>query len=137
MLKMKDTKTGEGGLLKKTPANAGISVISEGTIIEGDVQMPGDLRLDGTIIGNVTSDAKVVVSEKAKIKGNVDTRNFGIKGEFEGELRVRETLHIHNGAVVKGTFYTKRLVVKDGAQLNCNCNVNNSNSAEESEILNE
>jgi len=126
MLKSKNTKIGEGGLLKKASSNAGISVIAEGTIIEGDVQIPGDLRLDGVIIGNVTSEAKVIVSEKAKIKGNVETQSSGIKGEFEGELRVRETLHIHSGATIKGTFHTQRLIVENGAQLNCNCNVGNT-----------
>lgn len=125
MLKNQKSKIVNLSFLKKASSNEGISVIAEGTIIEGNVQMPSDLRLDGTIIGNVTSDAKVILGETAKIKGNVDACNFGIKGEFEGELRVRETLHIHNGATVEGTFYTKRLVVKDGAQLNCNCNVNN------------
>jgi len=67
MLKNMNAKIGESGLLKKAGSNSGMSVIAEGTIIEGDVQMPGDLRLDGVIIGNVTSEAKVIVSEKAKI----------------------------------------------------------------------
>lgn len=125
-----NTKIGESGLLKKAGSNSGMSVIAEGTIIEGDVQMPGDLRLDGVIIGNVTSEAKVIVSEKAKIKGNVETQSSGIKGEFEGELRVKETLHIHSGATIKGTFHTQRLIVENGAQLNCNCNVGSVPSEE-------
>jgi len=102
---------------------SGISVIAVGTIIEGDVKMPGDLRLDGTILGNVTSEAKVMMGKQGKIKGNVTTHSSGIKGEFEGELKVSEKLHIHNSARIEGTIHTKTLIVENGAQIIGNCNV--------------
>lgn len=102
---------------------SGISVIAVGTIIEGEVTMPGDLRLDGTILGNITSNAKVMMGEQGKIKGNVITRSSGIKGEFEGELKVSEKLHIHSSARIEGTIHTKTLIVENGAQIIGNCNV--------------
>ena len=85
--------------------------------------MPGDLRLDGTILGNINSDAKVMMGEQGKIKGNVTTRSSGIKGEFEGELKVSEKLHIHSSARIEGTIHTKTLIVENGAQIIGNCNV--------------
>ena len=118
MLKNKNTsKTDE------LSGKAGISVIASGTLIEGEVTMPGDLRLDGTILGNITSDAKVMMGENGKIKGNVTTRSSGIKGEFEGELKVSEKLHIHSSARIEGTIHTKTLIVENGAQIIGNCNV--------------
>lgn len=106
-----------------TSGGTGISVIAVGTVIEGEVTMPGDLRLDGTILGNINSNAKVMMGEQGKIKGNVTTRSSGIKGEFEGELKVSEKLHIHSSARIEGTIHTKTLIVENGAQIIGNCNV--------------
>ncbi len=103
-----------------------ISVIAAGTVIEGDINLStSDLRLDGTILGNIHSDAKVMMGEQGKIKGNVSTRSSGIKGEFEGELKVSEKLHIHSSARIEGTIHTKTLIVENGAQIIGNCNVGN------------
>ena len=118
-----------------TSNGAGISVIAVGTVIEGEVTMPGDLRLDGTILGNINSDAKVMMGEQGKIKGNVTTRSSGIKGEFEGELKVREKLHIHSSARIEGTIHTKTLIVENGAQIIGNCNVGTIQPETASEIL--
>ena len=102
---------------------AGISVISSGTLIEGNVQIPGDLRLDGTIIGNIQSTSRVMIGEQGKVNGNVTTNSSGIKGQFEGELKVEETLHIHSTAQVQGDIHTRNLIVENGATLKGSCNV--------------
>jgi len=117
-----------------TSNGTGISVIAAGTVIEGEVTMPGDLRLDGTILGNINSNAKVMMGEHGKIKGNVTTRSSGIKGEFEGELKVSEKLHIHSSARIEGTIHTKTLIVENGAQIIGNCNVGTVQSAAPIEI---
>jgi len=122
------------GKQNDTSGNTSISVIAAGTVIEGEVTMPGDLRLDGTILGNINSDAKVMMGEQGKIKGNVTTRSSGIKGEFEGELKVSEKLHIHSSARIEGTIHTKTLIVENGAQIIGNCNVGTVQPAASVEI---
>jgi len=117
-----------------TSASTSISVIAAGTVIEGSVSVPSDLRIDGTILGNITSDAKVMMGEQGKIKGNVTTRSSGIKGEFEGELKVSEKLHIHSSARIEGTIHTKTLIVENGAQIIGNCNVGNVQAVASAEI---
>ena len=45
---------------EKTYSNSA-TLISSGTILKGDVKSENDLRIDGTIHGNVYSSAKIIV----------------------------------------------------------------------------
>ena len=46
-----------------------ISRISAGSSIKGEITSPNDIRIDGNFEGKIISQAKVVVGEKAVIKG--------------------------------------------------------------------
>jgi len=50
----------------------GTTLISAGTTLKGDISSNGDLRIDGTIIGNVSSAAKIVIGSS----GVVDIKEF-------------------------------------------------------------
>ena len=101
----------------------GTSQIVAGTVIEGTLKIPGDLRLEGEIVGDVNSEAKVVMGKTGIIDGNVKARNLDIRGKFTGELNISETLQIRSDADIQGTINTKNLVVENGAKLSGNCNV--------------
>ncbi len=120
MLKNKNTTDNP----QNTSANtAGTSQIVAGTVIEGKLKIPGDLRLEGEIIGDVNSEAKVVMGKTGIIDGNVKARNLDIRGKFTGELNISETLQIRSDADIQGNINTKNLVVENGAKLSGNCNV--------------
>ena len=48
-----------------------ISRISAGSVIKGEITSPNDIRIDGSFEGKIVSQAKVVVGEKAVIKGDI------------------------------------------------------------------
>ena len=57
-----------------------INLVGLGTEINGDINSNGDLRIDGTLIGNLTVKGKVVVGETGKIKGEITCKNSDILG---------------------------------------------------------
>src|SRR6266567_1988059 len=108
---------------KKSPQKRIDSLIGAGTTVEGDVAFTGGLRIDGTILGCVgTVDhqaATLVVSEQARIDGEVRVSHVVINGavngpviandylELQGKARVNgdvtyRTLEMHVGAIVEG-----------------------------------
>jgi len=95
-------------------------VISKGTIIEGKFKSSEDLRLDGTIIGEVQSN-KIVMGETGKIDGTVNCLESAIKGKIEGELNVNGLLHLLSTAFIKGKIKAKKMVVDEGASYNGEC----------------
>ena len=46
---------------EKTNGSNGATLISAGTTLKGDISSNHDLRIDGTIVGNVSSSAKIVI----------------------------------------------------------------------------
>ena len=43
-----------------------INLIGVGTVIKGDINSNGDIRIDGSLTGKLTTKGKVVVGECAK-----------------------------------------------------------------------
>ena len=99
----------------------GSCVISEGTFIEGKFKTTQDLRLDGTIVGEVKSEKRLVMGKTGKIEGTVNCNESSIKGRIEGTLNVNGLLHLLSTAFIKGKIRAKKMVVDEGASYNGEC----------------
>ena len=117
-----------------TKMSSSTNIIGKGTTIQGDIEAEGSLRLEGTLIGNIKTQSKLVLAPDAHLKGNVIARNVEIGGTVEGKLRVSETLTLRAPAKVVGNLHTHQLVVEVGAQFNGQCYMQNPESKEEPSI---
>lgn len=97
--------------------------INEGTTFIGDIQSSGFFRIDGTVEGNITSPARVVIGKGGMVKGMLHCDNADIEGKVEGEIKVKEILTLRATAIINGDIKTSELVVESGAALNGNCNM--------------
>ena len=109
------------------------SLIGAGTSLEGDVTFSGGLRVDGEIKGNVRSadgqPATLVISEHARIEGEISVSHLVINGtvigpvhssdflELQSRARVTgdveySTIEMHLGAVVQGRLVQQGLPAK-------------------------
>jgi cytoskeletal protein CcmA (bactofilin family) len=89
--------------------------ISEGTVIVGNINAEGDLRIEGKVIGTLVCNSKLVVSNTGSIEGNVDARMATVEGEIKGNVVTRELLTISNTGKIFGDIFTQKLVVEMGA----------------------
>lgn len=95
--------------------------IVEGTIIKGDIISPADFRLDGELIGNFTSNGKLVIGPVGSVKGDIICINADIEGKFEGKIKVEDTLNIKESASIIGEVIIGKLSVEPGAAFNATC----------------
>ena len=98
-----------------------VSRISAGTIIKCEITTPTDLRVDGIFEGKICSKGRVVVGEKAQIKGDIICQNVDFTGNMRGDFYVKDTLSLKGGCVVDGDLHIKRLQVELDAKFNGNC----------------
>ena len=103
--------------------NGSINLIGQGTTITGDLTCKGDIRIDGEIIGNVISMAKVVIGATGSVIGDVIGSNADISGKLKGDLTVNDTLFLKGSAVLNGDIVTNKLIVEAGAVFTGNCNM--------------
>lgn len=97
--------------------------VIKGTRIVGSVESEGDIRIDGSLEGTLTTKAKLVVGSTGFIEGDVVCSNAIVEGTVEGKMDVQELLFLKSGAVINGDINTRKLVVEEGARFNGRCNM--------------
>ncbi|TNE82140.1 MAG: polymer-forming cytoskeletal protein [Bacteroidetes bacterium] len=98
-----------------------LNLIGVGTTITGDINSGGDLRIDGTVRGNVNSKARLVLGPNGKIEGDIQAQNADVQGSVKGKVMVSEILFLKATALINGDIITNKLVVENGAEFNGNC----------------
>lgn len=95
------------------------SLIGVSTTIEGDLHFKGGLRIDGQVKGNVIADpnssSMLVISEQAKIDGEVRASHIVVNGEINGPVFSSELLEIQPKARISGDVRYKALEMMNGA----------------------
>ena len=95
------------------------SLIGSGTTIEGNISFSGGLRIDGHVKGNVKASANkpgtLVVSEMAKVEGEIDVAHVVINGTVAGPVRASEYVELLPKARVTGNVSYKSIEIHVGA----------------------
>ncbi len=95
--------------------------IVEGTVIRGNIVSQTDFRMDGELIGNFESNAKIVIGPAGRIVGELICKNADIEGKFEGKIKVAELLTVKSKAIISGEVTTAKLAVEPGAEFTASC----------------
>ena len=103
--------------IEKSPIN----IITDGTIIKGDIVASGDFRLDGKLEGNIQLNGKLVVGDSGVVNGNVLCQNANVIGTVNGNLSVKELLSLHATARVRGDILINKLSIEPGATFSGKC----------------
>lgn len=96
---------------------AGLNSLVKGTHIEGKVKAPSDIRIEGTLVGDLDCQAKVIIGPSGAINGTVTCRTAMIEGKFEGSLKVSELLEVRDSATVEGDVTYGKIKIDAGAVL--------------------
>lgn len=103
----------------------------EGSKIAGDLFADSNLRIDGEVIGNVSTSSKVVIGENGRVIGNLTCLNADIEGVVEGNIHVEETLVLRGKAKIDGDIYTSRIQIDEGAAFNGKCQMGKRSNADQ------
>lgn len=98
-----------------------VSRLSAGTVFKGEISSPTDIRIDGTFEGKIYSKGRVVVGEKAYIKGDIVCSNVDFWGKMDGNFYVKDTLSLKSTSKVTGDLHIKRLQVELDAKFDGSC----------------
>ena len=97
------------------------NIISRGTIMEGNIKTPGNLRIEGRVIGNLITKSKAALAQSSYVDGNILAKNAEIAGEVKGKVEVSEMLILKPTCVIHGEIITNKLIVESGATFNGGC----------------
>ena len=106
-----------------------LNIINSGTQILGDVNSDGDMRVDGSIKGYLTSKARLVLGPTAVIEGDVKAANIEISGEVNGNIYATELLTVKATAKISGDIVSNKLIIEAGAIFNGTSKMNKPKEA--------
>lgn len=116
----KKNKTSDGKGKDELNGNS-INLIGDSTKIVGGVETETDIRVDGTVEGNITTKGKLVLGESATIHGNSYCHSGDFAGRITGNIYCKDQLLLKSTAQVHGDILTKRFVVEKDANFNGQC----------------
>ena len=101
------------------PQNRIDSLIGAGTKIVGDLHFSGGLRVDGEVDGNVIANpgkpSTLVLSEHARVDGEINVTHLVANGVVTGPVRASEYLELQGKAKLTGDVHYKTLEIQLGA----------------------
>lgn len=101
----------------------GATLIGAGTTLKGDISSNSDLRIDGTVIGNINSSAKIIVGNSGVVEGDITGNQADIVGKVSGNIRSKELLQLRGECVVSGNLYAGKLQIEPSATFNGQCHM--------------
>ena len=94
-------------------------LIGAGTTVDGDVTFTGGLRVDGIVRGNVATangeTGTLVVSEHARIDGEIKVSHVVINGTVNGPITADDFLELQAKARIVGDISYRTLEMHLGA----------------------
>ena len=104
-------------------ASAGNTLIGAGTTIKGDLISNGDVRIDGTLIGNISGSAKVLIGQEGAVQGDIEGQQADIQGKVTGKLHIRELLNLRGDAIIRGNIHAGKLQIEPSVTFNGQCHM--------------
>ena len=109
---------------KKHKGEEGLNtIIGKGSVLEGTFQVEGEIRIDGTVKGKISSTESLTVGDGGVVEADLNTKVAIIGGNVNGNVFASEKIELKSKAVVEGGIATKNLVVEEGAIFHGKCNM--------------
>jgi cytoskeletal protein CcmA (bactofilin family) len=104
-------------------ASTSASLIGAGTTMKGDITSNGDLRIDGSLVGNIHCSAKVVIGAGGVVQGDINGQQADIMGKVAGTIKVKDLLQLKGGSYVNGNIQATKLQIEPTANFNGECHM--------------
>ena len=115
--------TNKNESMVKNDFSPAINMIGSGTIITGDIQSKGDIRVDGTLKGSINTEGKVVLGANGTIECDVICQDADISGTINAKITVSKLLSLKATARLNGDIVTSKLSIEPGATFTGSCSM--------------
>jgi cytoskeletal protein CcmA (bactofilin family) len=96
--------------------------------LTGKLTVEGDIRVQGTVEGELMAGGDVTVEERARVQASIEGRNVSVRGEVTGDTVAHQRLTLTGSGTLNGNVRVGRLAIEDGATLNGNVTMQKGDS---------
>jgi cytoskeletal protein CcmA (bactofilin family) len=98
-------------------AGGSTAVLGKGSNIRGRIAGDGDLRIEGTVSGDVTLNGDFYVAEGAEVVADVQASSVYTDGTIEGDITASGNIAIRASARVTGAIRGTNISIEEGASV--------------------
>ncbi|MBV9216146.1 MAG: polymer-forming cytoskeletal protein [Acidobacteria bacterium] len=110
--------------------------VGHGTTLTGETEFHAMLRVDGHLVGSVTSDSgTLIIGTNGQVDANISVAAAMINGAVNGDIVATEKLQLGRTARVMGNIQSPRLIVEEGAILEGSCSMLKARETQEEEAV--
>ena len=106
---------------EKLSSGSAATLISAGTVLKGDIVSENDLRIDGTVKGNIKCSSKIIIGATGFVDGNIEGVQADVTGKVHGNIMVKEFLQLRGECNVVGNLAAAKLQIDPTATFNGQC----------------
>lgn len=92
--------------------------VNNTVIGDGKITIPTNTSIAGLLKIDIECAGKVIVAETGALHGSINASEVHVFGEVTGDITASEGLSIYKSGVVKGSIFSKKLVIEEGAKCN-------------------
>ncbi len=97
------------------------TIVGPGSFVDGSLSVPGFLRIDGDVNGNIRTPGRVIIAEDARIRGNIYARSVSVGGMVQGDIIAPEEVVVLSSGLVLGSVLTKKIRLDENVFLHGYC----------------
>ncbi|RJG50420.1 bactofilin family protein [Motilimonas pumila] len=102
-------------MFKKIKEEDGLTYISENCAITGDLNLKGEVIINGTVEGTLTCDGNVTIGRNGNLIGVLRATEVFVSGKIDGETHC-EILNVENKGEVNGELFSNDIRIDRGGQ---------------------
>ena len=106
------------------------SLIGENIKIIGKIEGKGNIRIDGTVEGDIDYDGNIVIGEAGNINGNIKASNISLAGMVKGNIVSNTKLVLLSTGKLIGDLEVPSFIVHENARFDGNCKMTNNKAVE-------
>jgi len=92
-----------------------LTMVGEGAVFEGVLNVPHSIRIDGTLKGKLETSETVTIGATGVVEADIAARNAIVGGLVIGNVTISERVELEAHASLTGDLKTKTLVINEGA----------------------
>ena len=97
------------------------TLIGNGSFVKGDLKVNGFIRIDGDVDGNLETDGAVIISEKARLRGNITAKSIIVGGIIIGDINAKEGVKLLSSSAVIGNIISRKVQMEDKVIFHGHC----------------
>ncbi len=97
------------------------TIIGKGSVINGKISIQNSVRIEGRVIGEVSSTGTVTIGSKGEVEGDIVAINAVIGGKVKGSIKASEKIILESNSVLVGDLQTVKLTIDEGAMFEGKC----------------